>query len=154
MKIVIVGFPGSGKTSVAKFISRFLEIPHIESSLYFSEGLDVRERVAEEIKKEHWILEGHLFDVSDLVLPAADKIIVIEDLRIKSLIRSIFKNWMNPKHILEHLQGYEKTAKLHQELVDKILEERTHDVLFLEHYFSLDEGKLADFCEDLKKLHS
>lgn len=154
MKIVIVGFPGSGKTSVAKFISGFLEIPHIESSLYFSEGLDVRERVAEEIKKEHWILEGHLFDVSDLVLPAADKIIVIEDLRIKSLIRSIFKNWMNPKHILEHLQGYEKTAKHHQELVDKILEERTHDVLFLEHYFSLDEGKLADFCEDLKKLHS
>lgn len=154
MRIVIIGFPGSGKTSVAKFISRFLEIPHIESSLYFSEGLDVRERVAEEIKKDHWILEGHLLDVSDMVLPLADKIIVIDDLRIKSVLRSILKNWMNPKHVLAHLQGYEKHAKFHQELVDKILEERTDDVLFLEHYFSLDEGKLAEFCEELKRIHS
>lgn len=154
MKIVIIGFPGSGKTSVAKFISRFLEIPHIESSLYVSEGLDVRERVAEEIKRDHWILEGHLFDVSDIVLPLADKFIIIDDLRIKSVFRSILKNWMNPKHVLGHIQNYERNAKSHQELVDKILEERTHDVLFLEHYFSLDEGKLAEFCDELKRLLS
>jgi adenylate kinase family enzyme len=150
MKILIIGASGSGKTTIASFISRYLDLLHIECDVYFNEGLDIRERVTEDVKLQDWIIDGHLSKIHDVVIPQADKFIVIQDLNLRSLFRTIKRDWLNPKRVFFTVLNYERTSVKRQEILDQLLSTRKEDVIFLENFPNLSETRLAIFCEDMK----
>jgi adenylate kinase family enzyme len=72
VRILIVGLPGSGKSSLARQLSQEMQVPHIEVDKY---GIN---EVENEIRKTDWILEGHFTKVRSLVLPHVDRLIWLD----------------------------------------------------------------------------
>ncbi len=97
MRILIVGLPGSGKTSLARKISQQLKIPHIEAdSLYWRTGsaeslASFRNDVRRAVLEESWIFEGHFSKIQDIVLPLATNAIVMETKSYRSFYRMVFR---------------------------------------------------------------
>lgn len=110
MKIAIVGSSGSGKTSLAKELSRLLGIPRIELDQYFHQpkwthptNQEFKEMVAlliESHKDSGWIIDGNYQRrLEDLVPRSADMIIwfnlerrvVTYRILKRSLMRSMFR---------------------------------------------------------------
>ena len=84
-RIVVVGRTGSGKTTLARQLARFLQVPHVElDSLYFgpefsTAPLDLlRERTTAAIAGERWVTDGNKRAVRDLVWPRADTIVWLD----------------------------------------------------------------------------
>jgi adenylate kinase family enzyme len=81
-RFVIVGSTGSGKTTLAREVSRLVEAPHIElDALHWSPNWtaakteDFRAKVAQAVSAERWVVEGNYRAVRDLVWPRADCIV-------------------------------------------------------------------------------
>ena len=80
MKIVILGTTGSGKTTLARKISKELGIPHVELDALnwdpnWQQVDDVlfRDRVKEAISGEKWVVDGNYSRAGhDLIWPRAD----------------------------------------------------------------------------------
>ncbi len=97
MKIALMGYAGSGKTFLAKYLSEKLHIPvlHLDEVKYTKEWKpipdeEVLPRVAAFLQKEQWIVDGnytYLFQKERL--DAADKIILLLLPRIPCLLRCI-----------------------------------------------------------------
>jgi adenylate kinase family enzyme len=84
-RFVIVGSTGSGKTTLARELSRMVGAPHIElDALNWSPGwtaapTDVfRTKVTEAVSAERWVVEGNYHAVRDLVWPRADCIVWLD----------------------------------------------------------------------------
>jgi adenylate kinase family enzyme len=81
-RIVIVGSTGSGKTTLARELSRGVEAPHIELDAFnwgpnwtaVSQDL-FRARVSEAVSAERWIVDGNYHVIRDIVWPRADCIV-------------------------------------------------------------------------------
>jgi hypothetical protein len=84
-KIVIVGPPGSGKSTLGRSMAQKLGIPHIEvSHLFWQPNGDhlsehkFRAAVTEKLESSpHWVCEGHFKDCHSLVLPQCSLVIEI-----------------------------------------------------------------------------
>jgi adenylate kinase family enzyme len=150
VKIALIGAPGVGKTHIAKFISANLGIPHIQSDEIFWQGNNLRIEVSKLIENDDWIIEGHISKLSDLVFPKMDKVIVIEGLNIRSLFRSVKRDWRNPIRVWHNIQFYDKIAKKRTEMIVELIAERKDDVLFLNNFPDLSESDLTAFCKTLK----
>lgn len=150
MKIALIGAPGAGKSTIARFMAMYLHLKHIECDVYFWEGLDLRERVIEEIKSDHWIVDGHISKINDIVFPEADKFIIIENLKLKSLFRTLKRDWRNPTRAWYNIQYYDKMGRRREELIKELKATRKSDIHYLDNFPDLTESKLAAFCEDLK----
>lgn len=150
MRIALLGPPGVGKTHVAKFISAHLGIPHIQSDEIFWQGKNLRIEVSKLIKGKDWIIEGHISKLSDLVFPKVDKVIVVEGLNLRSLYRSIKRDWKNPLRAWHNIQFYDKISKKRKEMIVELIAERKDDVLFLNNFPDLRESDLTAFCKSLK----
>jgi adenylate kinase family enzyme len=150
MKLALVGSPGSGKTTVAKFLASYLGLKHVECDELFWHGQDIREEVSMVVTNDHWIIDGHITKVSDLVIPHADKFILIEGLKLQALYRSLKRDWRNPKKAWYNLQNYEKMSQKRAALIEELKRTRPEDVLVLENFPNLRECELAAFCETLK----
>jgi adenylate kinase family enzyme len=81
-RISIVGTSGSGKTTLGKALASVLGIPHVElDALNWlpdwkeREHGDFRERVAEAIRQERWIVDGNYRRNLDLVFARATTVI-------------------------------------------------------------------------------
>jgi len=85
-RIVVVGCPGSGKTSLALKPGRTLALPVVHLDvLYWRPGwkacdkASFRVRVAEAIRGDDWVVDGSFSELAlDLTLARADTLIVIE----------------------------------------------------------------------------
>jgi adenylate kinase family enzyme len=86
-RIVVVGPPGSGKTTVARAISRSLWLPHTElDSLWWgpnwteagAEAFGERVRVI--VERDRWVVDGNYFSVGgrDLIWPLADTVVWLD----------------------------------------------------------------------------
>ena len=97
MKIVLMGYAGSGKTFLAKYLSEKRNIPvmHLDEVKYTKEWKPIPDEtvlpiVSEFLQKDDWILDGnytYLFQKERL--DAADKIILLLLPRIPCLLRCI-----------------------------------------------------------------
>lgn len=84
-RIHIVGTSGSGKTTLARQLAALLDIPHVEMDAFqWQPGwapLDkeiFRERLAEALAGDGWIVDGNYFAYRDLTLARADTIIWLD----------------------------------------------------------------------------
>lgn len=84
-RISVVGTTGSGKTTLAKSISKCCNIPHVElDALHWEpnwvEASDevFRERVDVALKGDRWVVDGNYSVVRDLVWNRADTIVWLD----------------------------------------------------------------------------
>lgn len=84
-RISVVGTSGSGKTTFAKQISQHLAIPHIELDALHWEpnwtgvSTDVfRERVAQALSSDSWVVDGNYSRVRDIVWGKADTVVWLD----------------------------------------------------------------------------
>jgi adenylate kinase family enzyme len=70
MRILILGLPGSGKSTFARKLSRQLNLPHIEADEYFwKPGANFLEEIKTQVAQQSWIYEGHFNKVRAIVAP-------------------------------------------------------------------------------------
>lgn len=84
-RIVVVGTSGSGKTALARELSRRLGIPYVEIDALHWEphwttaSLDVlRDRVAQAVGPAAWVVDGNYAKVRDLVWSRADAVVWLD----------------------------------------------------------------------------
>lgn len=107
MKIDIIGSVASGKTTLAKRISKQYNIPYYEkdnivwkrtSSGDVKRSPEERDRYFHDIIKENnWIVEGSPRKILKESFKCCDYIIVLDEYTMTRLIR-VFKRWMNQRN--------------------------------------------------------
>ena len=89
-RILILGYPSSGKSTLAKAISRALLIPHIEADKLTSKkdmsGSEVDlflKEVRSRINENNWIFEGHFKTVKDIIFTRTNFVIFLNSSAIR-----------------------------------------------------------------------
>jgi adenylate kinase family enzyme len=84
-RIVVVGTTGSGKTTLARRLARLLAIPHVElDALHWGPDwtpfpLEVfRERTAQALGGDAWVVDGNYGKVRDIVWSRADTVVWLD----------------------------------------------------------------------------
>ena len=84
-RISVVGTTGCGKTTVARELSRFLNLPHIElDALYWDENWTgvsdsvFEERVRAAVEGERWVIDGNYSRIRHLVWGRAQTVVFLD----------------------------------------------------------------------------
>jgi adenylate kinase family enzyme len=99
-RIIVVGCPGSGKTSLALKLGRKLGLPVVHLDVLYwrpawkaSDKASFRVRVADAIAGEGWVVDGSFSGLAfDLIVARADTLIVIERSRWLCLWRIAWRS--------------------------------------------------------------
>ncbi len=93
-RIAIIGTTGSGKTTVARTLSKILNYPNIELDALFWEknwkkvsDQIFRERVINAIKLDKWIIDGNYEPIRNLIWERADTVIYLD----YTILRTFFQ---------------------------------------------------------------
>ncbi len=84
-RIVVIGTSGSGKTTMAKDLSKILGVPHVEFDSYrhgpnWTETPDdtFREQLAEALTADRWVADGNYSVARDVVWPQATALVWLD----------------------------------------------------------------------------
>lgn len=87
-RVMIIGCAGSGKTTMAKEISRLIDSPavHMDKILWTSDGwnwikrtdLEIRTDIKHAAAKDRWVFEGDSYSNADLRIAHADTLIFLD----------------------------------------------------------------------------
>ena len=98
-RVIVVGGPGSGKTTVAGALARRLGVDHVElDALWWGpdwtpvpvDAFTARVRAA--TAGDSWVLDGNYFDVvPDLVWPLADTLVWLDLPRARCVARTLLR---------------------------------------------------------------
>ena len=84
-RVVVVGSTGSGKTTLARQLSRLLDVPHTELDAlnwepnWVMAPTDVfRQRTQDALKGDAWVVDGNYSAVRDLVWPRATVLVWLD----------------------------------------------------------------------------
>ncbi len=84
-RIVIVGTPGAGKTTLARQIAVLCDLPHVElDALHWGPGWSVppedefRAQVGAALAGDAWVVDGNYSKVRDVIWPRADTLIWLD----------------------------------------------------------------------------
>jgi len=85
VRFAVVGTTGVGKTTLARSISQYLSIRHVElDGIYHQAGwkrlpeAEFRTRIIDEVGGPDWVIDGNYSEVRDLVWAAADAVIFLD----------------------------------------------------------------------------
>ncbi len=122
-KIYIVGSAGSGKTTLAKYLSDTLAIEHVDLDLIrlpltgIKRTFEERKPFVQEIaNKKDWIAEGVYVAWTKPLLESADQIIWMDTPLHKTLPR-IFKRFIHQKITKTDRYGFKSTLRMARALV-------------------------------------
>ena len=96
-RVVVVGAPGSGKTTTATGIARRLGLPRVElDALHWGPGWTpvdneiLRDRLRAAVAGDAWVVDGNYFSLgsADIVWPRADTIVFL-DLPRRTVMRRV-----------------------------------------------------------------
>jgi hypothetical protein len=103
-RIVVVGTTGSGKSSLAARLARYLNAPHVElDALYWGPDWTpvgdavFRERVRLAAAETAWVADGNYSAVRDLLWPRAEMIVWLDPglgLILWRLLRRTLRRWI------------------------------------------------------------
>jgi adenylate kinase family enzyme len=107
-RVCVVGNSGSGKTTVARALSRAIGAPHLElDSVFHQRGwtplptAEFRARVAAFVADDRWVTDGNYAVVQDLIWARADTVIWI-DLPRRTVMRRI--TWRTVRRLVTRAQ--------------------------------------------------
>jgi len=149
LRLILIGAPGSGKTTLAHILSKKLRAPHIEvDRIFWGEG-DLRAELLRLIKQDDWILEGHLSKHHDITFPRANAFLVITGNPLVFLYRSLKRDLLSPSRFWFNLKNHRRMERKRQELIQKIIKRRPEEIFYLENLSYPTESELKSLTEAL-----
>ena len=99
-RVVVVGGPGSGKSTVASTLAERIGAQHVElDELWWGPGwmpagrLELRQRLSERLAVDTWVVDGNYIDeIADLVWSAADAVVWLDPPRHVAIRRAVLRS--------------------------------------------------------------
>lgn len=99
-RILVIGSPGSGKSTLSQKLAPFLSLPYIpmDRAFFWKPGWKIRERneiralISTAVADANWLMDGTGANSLDLRLPRADLIVWLERPRFLCFAR-VLKRW-------------------------------------------------------------
>ena len=99
-RVVVVGGPGSGKSTVASTLAERIGAQHVElDDLWWGPGwmpagrLELRQRLSERLAVDKWVVDGNYIDeIADLVWSAAGAVVWLDPPRHVAIRRAVLRS--------------------------------------------------------------